>query len=322
MNRRYFLGAAAASGAAAMGWRPRLSWAEQVAGRPFSNVAKLPQRVYKDDVKLSILGFPGFALKEIDQDRTSRLVAESFERGINYFDVAPSYGDAESKLGPALAPYRKDVFLACKTSRRDKDGAAADLKRSFELLQTDRFDLYQLHHITDVAKDVDAVFAKGGAMEVLIQAKKEGRVRYLGFSAHSPEAALAAMDRYDFDSAMFPINFACMMKSKWGPQIMAKAKEKGVACLALKALARQKWPKDDPDRQRYATCWYQPLTDMNEADLSLRYTLSQHVTAALPPASERMHRLAMLLAADYRPIEEAEQKRLESLAQRLDPVFA
>ena len=71
---------------------------------------------------------------------------------VNYFDVAPAYGDAEEKLGPALEPYRKHVFLACKTKRRDWAGAEEELKRSLARLRTDYVDLYQLHHLTDVAK--------------------------------------------------------------------------------------------------------------------------------------------------------------------------
>lgn len=327
MRRRDFLGSAALTGAAWMssGLFTRARAAEvneALKDRPRSNAPRIPRREYgRTGVQLSVIGFPGFALKTMDQEGANRIVAESFERGINYFDVAPTYGDAEQKLGPALEPYRKNVFLACKTGKRDRAGAEAELKQSLERLRTDHFDLYQLHHITDVAKDVDAAFAKGGAMEVLIQAKKEGRVRFLGFSAHSQEAALAAMDRYDFDSALFPLNFACVHKGHFGPPIIAKAKEKGVAMLALKALARQRWPKNDPRRAKYPTCWYQPLTDLDDAEMSLRYTLSQPIVAAIPPASDRMHRLAMALAMDYQPIQPEQEQALKTLAEGLNPIF-
>ncbi len=319
MNRRDFLAAGLATGAglASAKW----SWAEVAASRPHSNAASLPQRPYREDVKLSVIGFPGFALRGMEPDRVARLVGESFERGVNYFDVAPSYGDAEQRLGPALEPYRKNVFLACKTGQRDAAGAAAELKRSFEHLRTDHFDLYQLHHINDVEKDVEAAFRKGGVMEVAIQAKKDGRVRFLGFSAHSEEAALRAMELYDFDSALFPLNFAAMHKGKWGGRILEKARQKGVACLALKAMARQQWPKNDPKRNSYPICWYQPLTDVEEAELGLRYTLSQNVVAAIPPSSDRLARLAILLAADYRPITPQEDETLKKLAESLNPVF-
>ncbi|MFC1794811.1 hypothetical protein ACFL3Q_14640 [Planctomycetota bacterium] len=120
---------------------------------------------------------------------------------------------------------------------------------------------YLLHAITDVKKDVDTAFTKGGAMETFIEAKKQGRIRYLGFSTHSEGAALAAMERYDFDSILFPINFATFYKSSFGAKVIATAEAKGVARLALKALARQRWPKNDSSRKEYPKCWYQPLTE-------------------------------------------------------------
>ena len=205
----------------------------------------------------------------------------------------------------ALSQTSNDVFLACKTTQRRREGAEMELKRSFERLRTDYFDLYQVHGITDVAKDVDAFFAKGGAMEAFIEAKKSGKVRHLGFSAHSVEAAFAAMDRYDFDSILFPVNFATYFKGNFGPQIMKKAQSKGLACLALKALARQKWPAKSPDQSKYPKCWYEPLTDPREAELGLRFTLSQEVTAALPPGEESLFRLALDLAMKFQPINEA-----------------
>ena len=118
-------------------------------------------------------------------------------------------------------------------------------------------------------------------MKVFVDAKKSGRVRFMGFSVHSEEAALAAMDRYDFDSVLFPVNFASWLLGGFGSRIMETVKEKGYARLALKALARQSWPQDDPTRGDYAKCWYQPLTHARESELGVRFTLSQSVTAAI-----------------------------------------
>jgi len=291
--------------------------------QPKSNAPRLPRREYgKTGVQISIVGFPGFALRDTtDETFTGRLVAESIERGVNYFDVAADYGNAEAVLGPVLAPYRKEIFLSSKTAKRTAEGAAADLKRTLERLKTDHLDLYNLHHIQHLDKDVDAAFGKGGAMEVLTAAKKEGRVRFLGFSAHSIQAALTAMDRYDFDSAIFPINFACLMKGRWGQPIIDRCREKGVAMFALKAMARQQWPKDDPRRKNHPICWYQPLTDVDEAGLGLRYSLSQPIVAILPPSSAVLHRLAMMLAMDFQPITPEEEQALRDLAADLNPVF-
>ncbi len=286
------------------------------------NSTSLPQREYgKTGVKLSIIGFGGIVVKDAEQQHANRVVAEAFEKGVNYFDVAPTYGNAELKLGPALEPYRKKVFLACKTGQRKREGAAAEFKESLKRLRTDYFDLYQLHAITDVKKDVDTVFAKGGAMEVFIEARKQGQVRYLGFSAHSEEAALAAMERFDFDSILFPINFATYYKGNFGPKVIAAAKSKGMARLALKSLARQRWPQDDPSRKEYPKCWYQPLTEREEARLGLHFTLSQPVTAAIPPGEESLFRLAVDLAMNFRPISIQDLEKVKQMAQSLNPIF-
>ncbi len=225
----------------------------------------LPRRAYgKTDVRLSVVGLGGVVLTGMEQAAACQVVARAVERGVNYFDVAPSYGDAELRLGPALEPYRKDVFLACKTAERSKDGARRELASSFERLRTDHFDLYQVHGLVDVEKDVDVAFGKGGAMEVLVEAKRSGQVRHLGFSAHTEEAALAAMGRYEFDSVLFPVNFACWLRGEVGPRVMEKAKAAGMAVLALKSLAREPWQEGDPERSNYPNCWYRPTTDPRE----------------------------------------------------------
>jgi aryl-alcohol dehydrogenase-like predicted oxidoreductase len=320
-NRRNFIKAAALS-TVALAVDAALAQTGDSMKAQSSNAPVLPRRPFGNTgIQLSIIGMGGIVVRDAEQSHANRIVAEFVERGVNYFDVAPSYGNAEEKLGPALEPHRKHVFLACKTAQRTRAGAAAELKSSLEKLRTDHFDLYQLHAVTDVAKDIDAVFAKGGAIETFAEARKSGQVRHLGFSAHSVEAAFAAMDRFDFDSILFPVNFATYHTGHFGPQIMARAQAKGLARLALKALARQKWPSDSAERPKYPKCWYQPLTDPHEADLALRFTLSQPVTAALPPGEESLFRLALDLAARFTPLTEQEAKKLATLAAGLDPVF-
>jgi aryl-alcohol dehydrogenase-like predicted oxidoreductase len=256
-----------------------------------------------------------------EPQHAGRLVAEAVERGVNYFDVAPTYMDAEQVLGPALAPYRRNVFLACKTTERQRAAAEAELRQSLQRLRTDYLDLYQLHALTEVEKDVDAAFAKGGAMEVLIEGRRAGRIRHLGFSAHSVAAALAALERFDFDSVLFPLNFVMYYRGDFGPQIVEQAQARGVTRLALKALARQPWRDADPRRQTYAKCWYEPLTVQREAELGLRFTLSQPITAAIPPGDETLFRLALDVAADFKPITAAELTELQALAATLAPLF-
>jgi predicted aldo/keto reductase-like oxidoreductase len=287
------------------------------------NASQLLRRPFRDEVELSILGFGGIVVTGSDQNHANRVVAEAVEKGINYFDVAPSYGDAQAKLGPALKPYRKDCFLACKTTQRTAAGAKAELQDSFRLLETDHFDLYQLHSISDVQEDVDRVFTEGGAMEPILEAKRQGRIRFLGFSAHSEEAALAAMDAYDFDSVLFPLNFCCVLKGGFGPKILEEAQSRGMARLALKAMARQKWPETDPPpgKEIWRKSWYEPLSDPEEAELALRWTLSKPVTAAIPPGEEELFRMALEFALRFEPLTPEEEVKVEAMARGLEPVF-
>ena len=285
----------------------------------------IPKRKYgKTDLMLSIIGFGGIVVMGHDQDQANHIVAEAFDRGVNYYDVAPSYGDteAETKLGPALKPYRDKVFLACKTTQRSYAGAKAEFEASLKRLKTDHFDLYQLHAITDVKKDVDTAFADDGVMKLLKEEQKNGRIRYLGFSAHSHAAALSAMDRFDFDSALFPVNFAGYLKGRFSPEVIEKARQKEMAILALKILARQRAPKEDPVRQQYPKCWYQPITDLDEAKLAMAFTLSQPVTASIPPGDLRLFRMALDLATDMQPVTEQQMAKLKQWAAEMNPIFS
>ena len=142
----------------------------------------------KTGEQLSIIGFGGIVVMNETTGAASNIVAEAVDRGINYFDVAPSYGNAQERLGPALTPYRKNCFLACKTDGRMKDDSRADLENSLKLLKTDHLDLYQFHALTKMT-DLDKVLGPGGAIETMEAAKKEGKIRYIGFSVHSVETA-------------------------------------------------------------------------------------------------------------------------------------
>lgn len=270
----------------------------------------------KTGEQLSILGFGGLVVADIPQEDANRMVAEAVDRGVNYFDVAPAYGNAEERLGPALELYRDRAFLACKTTERDKAKSARDLENSLRALRTDRVDLYQLHSLMSV-EEVETIFAPGGAMETLEAAKREGKTRFLGFSAHSIEAGVEALNRYPFDSVLFPCNFVCWFGG-FGQQLMEAAKGKGAARLALKSVARTFWPEG---RQKYDKCWYQPYEDPEIAALAFRWTLSQEITAAVSPGHHGLWPMMMKLAEDYRPIAAEEERRLRETAKGLTPIF-
>lgn len=280
---------------------------------------KLPKRAYKPGVELSIVGFPGLLLTRVDQANAARIVARAVERGCNYFDVAPAYGKAETHLGPALEPFRKDVFLACKTRARDAAGARKDLDNSLKLLRTDHFDLYQLHVLKDPQKDVDDVLAKGGAMETVLAARKAGIIKYIGFSAHTVESALHALERFEFDSVMFPLNFASIYKGEFGGAILELAKKKNCTRIAIKSMVNQEWPKG-ADKGKWKHLWYEPL-EGNDADMAVRWALTRDITSAIPPGDETCLWKMLDIGANYRATTVDEDARLQKLAQDLNPLF-
>lgn len=267
---------------------------------------------------MSIIGFGGINVMNEHQGDADYFVAEAIDSGINYFDVAPSYGNSEEKLGPALEGKRNGIFLACKTEKRTGPEAEAALGDSLKRLKTDRFDLYQLHAVT-TPEDVDTILGPNGCMDVLIKAREKGLIRYIGFSAHSEEAALRLMDAFAFDSVLFPLNWVNVFHSGFGIRILEKAQEKGIDRLALKAMAKTVW--EEGVERKYPKPWYEPLDDRELAGLALRYTLSQPVTAAIPPGDIRLFRMAMEIAEDFKPITPDEVKILQERSKGLKPIF-
>ena len=281
---------------------------------------QIPKRLYRDDVYLSILGLGGMLLVGMEQDSVDSIVSEAIRKGINYFDVAPFYGDgeAEEKMGTALAPHRDRIFLACKTLERSAENARKELEQSLRRLRTDRFDLYQFHAVSDM-DEVEEIFAPGGAMEAFQRARQQGKIRYIGFSAHSVEAALGLLERFRFDSLLFPINYICYARGNFGPQVVDAARKRGVARLALKAMAHGPWRKSD--KRNYPNCWYRPIEDRDLARQALRFTLSEDVTAAIPPGDERLFRMALELAPDITPLSIGERETLLASTRGLRPLF-
>jgi len=288
------------------------------AGTPTNPIAR--RTLGRTGEKLSIIGFGGIVVMNEETGAANNIVAEAVDRGVNYFDVAPSYGNAQERLGAALAPYRKNCFLACKTDGRLKTDSGADLEQSLKLLKTDHVDLYQFHALTKMT-DLDKVLGPGGAMETMEAAKKEGKIRFIGFSVHSAETALAAMDRYNFDTVLFPVNWVLFTQAGFGPQILKKAQEKNMGILALKGMAKTTWAADQKQNHPEPKCWYQPAAFPNEASLGMRWTLAHPITAAIPPGDERYFRLAMDVAQNYKPLEPNEEQALLSGGHGVEPIF-
>ena len=272
----------------------------------------------KTGIEISAIGFGGIICMDESVADASRHVAQAIERGINYFDVAPSYGNAQDILGPALEPYRNDVFLACKTGKRNAKEASEELRNSLSALKTDYFDLYQLHGMTTL-DEVEEVFAPGGAMEVFETAHKDGIIRHIGFSAHTEDAAVALMNRFDFTSVLFPVNWVTWNIGKFGPRVIAAAQETDTAVLALKSMAKRPW--EENEERTYPKCWYSPVDSHEEALYAVRFTLSRPVAAAVSPGYPKLLWWACDAADNFRSLSETEEQEVAQRAEMSQPIF-
>lgn len=286
-------------------------------------VAGLPRRILgRTGEKVSVVGFPGLALSNYDQSRCNAGLHEAFEQGVNYFDVAPAYGkdgDCEKKMGIGMQGIdRSRIFLACKTRMRDKDGAREELERSLKRLKTDHFDLYQMHCLR-TPEEVKRALGPGGAIETFLKAKEEGKVRYLGFSAHTTKGALEAMNGFRFDTVMFPINFIEFFKMGFGKSVLELANKQGAAVLAIKPLSKGPWPEGANRTRKW---WYRTTETQEEVDLAMRFTLSQRpVVAGIPPSFLDLLDKAIKAGRSYRPIIEAETLKLQETAKNCLSLF-
>jgi aryl-alcohol dehydrogenase-like predicted oxidoreductase len=325
MKRRTFLKTVGtAAGGLALGYRSIFAAPDAPRLQLFPDASGLPRRMLgRTGRKISIIGFPGLALAhERDEKKCTAALHHAFELGVNYFDVAPAYGDglAENRMGPGLQGIPRDkIFLACKTGRRDAAGARRELERSLERLKTDHFDLYQLHAMRTTS-DVEQALGPNGALNTFLEAKEEGKVRWLGFSAHSSEAALALLKAHAFDTVMYPVNFIEHFTHEFDQNVVARARTDGAAVLAIKPMCAGSWPRG---MTRNRDNWYRALEEDKEIELALRFTLSiDPVVAALPPAFLDLAEKAFAAARNYRPATEADVASLQALAGKYVPLFA
>lgn len=318
MKRRSFLKAVGgAAGLAAVNWQEMFGAADSRQLLP--HASGLPRRVLgRTGQSISLIGFPGLALSRLTQDDANAAVRKAFDLGCNYFDVAPAYGDAEVKMGPALAGLRDQVFLSCKTKMRDAKGAREELDRSLQRLKTDHFDLYQMHHIRK-PEEVRQALGPGGALETFLKAREEGKVRWFGFSAHTTKGALELMKGHRFDTVMFPINHVEYFSIGFGKPILDLAKEQGAVVLAIKPTSGGAWA---PGATKPREWWYRTLESAEETGLALRFVLSlEPVIAGIPPSFVDLFENAVRAAKAYQPATEPEVAQLREIAGKSLSLF-
>lgn len=219
--------------------------------------------------------FGAAALGGMSQERADVTLARVQEWGINHIDTAASYGAAEDRLQPWLAEHRDRVFLATKTGERNGVDARAELERSLERMQVEHVDLIQLHNLVE-PDEFDTAFAPGGAVEALAAARDEGLVGHIGVTGHGlriPGMHLRSLERFDFASVLFPVNFILLDNPAYRAdveELLAVCADRGVAVQTIKSIARGRWS----DAMAPHFSWYEPLTDPAAIGRAVRFVLS------------------------------------------------
>jgi predicted aldo/keto reductase-like oxidoreductase len=240
MERREFLKSAALAAIATTTIQPAEAFAPQSQEIPYRTLGRTGEKV-------SVLGIGGYHIGSsvVSADQATRVVRTALDSGVNFLDNCWDYNDGESevRMGKALKNgYRKKAFLMTKIDGRTRASAQQQLEQSLNRLQTDHLDLIQIHEVIRMS-DPEKVFASGGSLEYLEQARKEGKVRFIGFTGHkSPEIHLHMIDvakqhSYTFDTVQMPLNVMDAHFDSFTKKVLPVAASLNMGILGMKPMA-------------------------------------------------------------------------------------
>jgi aryl-alcohol dehydrogenase-like predicted oxidoreductase len=291
---------------------------------PRTQKAMPTRNLGKTGYKVGIFSLGGQAAleKANNFDTAVPIIERALDLGVNYIDTSSIYGGpqrwSEQYVGKVMAKRRNEAFLATKTKERTRDGSMQMIQKSLELLQTDHIDLWQLHDV-GTQYDVDQIFAKGGAMEALVEMQQQGVVRYLGLTGHyRPDALMETMRRHDFDCILMAMNAADPHHYSFNEQLLPMAVEKQMGIIGMKIPGRGRilssWNPPSIDAQKHS--WEgMAIQTPNPGTLTMReamyYTLSRPVSTviigcdSIPQLEENIQ-----LARDFTPISDKHSTEL------------
>ena len=258
----------------------------------------------------TVLIYGAAALAHVDQDVADRAIQQALGAGINHFDVAADYGDAELRLGPWMPRIRDSIFLATKTGRRAAEDAWAEINHSLERLQTDHVDLIQLHSVGDLA-ELDRVTRAGGALEAVVRAREEGLARAVGITGHgndAPATHAEALRRFPFDTVLSPLNYVLSLDPTYMGEyegLVGEVRNQNAGLMLIKAISRRNWPNGS----RPYTTWYEPFDDRERVTAATVWALShQEATGIATPGDIQLLPMMIEAAAQVgvMPVAEAE----------------
>jgi uncharacterized protein len=293
-----------------------------------NTLAAMPTRnLGKTGYKVGIFSLGGQAALENSNnfDTAVPIIERALDLGVNYIDTSSIYGGpqrwSEQYVGRVMNTRRQDAFLATKTKERTRDGSLRMIEKSLVLLNTDHIDLWQLHDI-GLPEDVNAVFAKGGAMEALLEMQQQKVVRFLGVTGHyRPEALIDAVDRHPFDTILMSLNAADSHIHSFTDQLLPLVVEKQMGIIGMKVPARGRllssWTPPPLEQQQHswegsAIATRPGVMNMREA---MNFTLSHPVSTVIIGCDN----IAQLeenvqIARDFTPLSQSQMVALNTLA--------
>ena len=256
------------------------------------------------------------------------IIDRALDLGVNYIDTSSIYGGkdrwSERYVGQVMKRRRTEAFLASKTKERTRDGSLRMLEESLKLLNTDHLDLWQLHDIGE-AEDVNAVFANGGAMEALLQAREQKLVRYLGITGHfRPEALIDSMRRFRFDTILLAVNAADKYHYSFLDQLLPLAVEQQLGIIGMKVPGRGRllasWTPPPLERQQRS--WEGAVIATTPGPLSMTEAMSYSLSLPVSTVIVGCDSISQLeenvqIARAFTPLSE---RQMSAIATRVEPV--
>jgi aryl-alcohol dehydrogenase-like predicted oxidoreductase len=264
----------------------------------------------------TVATFGAIALNWLEQEGANQMVELVLDHGVNHFDVAPTYGDAELKLGPKLRQHREEIFLGCKTQERDYEGARQKLERSLDRLGVDTIDLYQVHGL-EYDSELDEITGDDGALAAFRDAKDEGLIDHIGLTSHgNPDLIRDAIDRIDdLETLMFPLNPVVAGKDDAEHDyeaVLERAEEENIGTLGIKAFAKGSWPPTEElsEYDRPYANWYEPVDTPEEIRERFDFAAAQELTTVVSPGDPKLVAMVLDAASRYDGMNEAAQRSL------------
>jgi aryl-alcohol dehydrogenase-like predicted oxidoreductase len=296
----------------------------QPTAQPAMPTRNLGQTGYK--VGIFSLGGQAALERPDNHDAAVPIVERALDLGVNYLDTSAIYGGpqrwSERYIGEVMKRRRASAFLASKTKERTRDGSLRMLEQSLKLLQTDHLDLWQLHDI-GLKEDVDAVFAKGGAMEALLQAREQKIVRHLGITGHyRPDALIEGIRRHPFDTVLMAVNAADSHHFGFQQELLPLAVEKRMGIIGMKVPARGRllasWTPPPVERQQ--RMWEGAVVATRPGALDMREAMYYALSLPVSTVIVGCDTIAQLeenvrLAREFTPLNDREMRTLVSRAE-------